>query len=243
MDGQSVLVTGAASGIGLTCAKSLLDGGICVAAVDIQGDRLKTALPESNPNLHVVVADLSNPKACQGAVDETIDRFGRIDALIHFGAMHSKTPWDSLTSEEWDQVIAVNLKGTFFMAQAVARQMVERKRGRIVLIASDSARMGGVAGGPAYVASKGGVIGLTRTLAQALGPRGVTVNAINPGLVETSMTAAWPEELKQEAVRRTPLGRLGRPDDIADVAQFLISDGARYICGEVIEVNGGSYFD
>jgi 3-oxoacyl-[acyl-carrier protein] reductase len=139
--------------------------------------------------------------------------------------------------------LSVNLKGTFFVAKAVATHMVAQKSGSIVLTASDSARVGGVAGGPAYVASKGGVIALTRSLAKALGPHGIRVNAINPGVVDTPMTSSWPVAVKQGAIDRTPLGRLARPADIADVACFLAGDQARFITGEIVEVNGGAYFD
>ena len=121
--------------------------------------------------------------------------------------------------------------------------MIDRGSGSIVLTASDSARVGGVASGPAYAASKGGVIALTRSLARALGPKGVRVNAINPGVVESTMTRSWPRELLSETAKRTPLGRIGQPGDIADVACFLASDAARFMTGEIVEVNGGFYFD
>jgi NAD(P)-dependent dehydrogenase (short-subunit alcohol dehydrogenase family) len=120
--------------------------------------------------------------------------------------------------------------------------MVASRSGSIVLTGSDSVNMGGVAGGAAYVASKGGVIALTRALARALAPHGVRVNAINPGVIDTPMTAGWRPEVKQEVTRQTPLGRLGTPDEVASVAMFLASDAARFVTGEVVEVNGGFYF-
>jgi NAD(P)-dependent dehydrogenase (short-subunit alcohol dehydrogenase family) len=129
------------------------------------------------------------------------------------------------------------------VARAAATHMEARRRGSIVLTASDAVNVGGVAGGPAYVSSKGGVIGLCRSLARNMAALGIRVNAVNPGIIETPLVAAVPAELRAETVRRTPLGRLGQPDDVADVAIFLASDAARFVTGEVIEVNGGFYFD
>ena len=129
------------------------------------------------------------------------------------------------------------------LAKAVAERMTSASGGSIVLTASDSARVGGVAGGPAYASSKGGVIALTRSLARALGPKGIRVNAINPGVVESPMTETWPRSLMEQTVARTPLGRIAVPEDIARVACFLASDAAGFMTGEVLEVNGGFYFD
>jgi len=120
--------------------------------------------------------------------------------------------------------------------------MVERGRGAIVLTASDSVNVGGVAGGPAYVASKGAIVGLTHSLAKALGPKGVRVNALSPGVIDTPMSASWPQALKDAAVKQTPLGRLAVPQDVASVACFLVSEDARFVTGEIVEVNGGFYF-
>jgi NAD(P)-dependent dehydrogenase (short-subunit alcohol dehydrogenase family) len=175
-------------------------------------------------------------------VDEAAAWLGRIDALLHFGGAWSGRPWNELEPEEWDRISAVNLRGTFFLAQAVAKRMLPNGAGSIVLTGSDSVNMGGVAGGPAYVASKGGIVALTRALAKALGPRGIRVNAISPGVIDTPMTASWAAAIKQDVVSRTPLGRLGQPEDIARVAVMLAGEAAGFVTGEVVEVNGGFYF-
>ena len=240
---ETAIVTGAASGIGLACAQNLLAQSVRLAVIDIQKPALERAFSAERDKVVQLAGDISQPEACQAAVAQAIERLGHVDALLHFAAAWVGTGWDRSEPSEWDRVLAVNLKGTFFLAQAVARHMVERGKGVIVLTGSDSAKVGGVAGGPAYAASKGGVIALTRSLARALGPKGVRVNAINPGVIDTPMTDAWPAAIKSDYVRRMPLGRLGQPKDIADVACFLASDQARFMTGDVVEVNGGAYFD
>jgi 3-oxoacyl-[acyl-carrier protein] reductase len=242
MSEQKAVVTGAASGIGRECVRVLLDRGHRVAALDLDETRLAKEFA-SNDRVTRIALDLQDGTSCRNAVRNAVGVLGDIDAFLHFAAAWSGTTWEKSDAEEWTRILAINLTGTFLLAQTVAEHMVARKKGAIVLTASDSAKVGGVAGGPAYVASKGGVIALTRSLAQALGPHGIRVNAINPGLIETPMTSAWSADLKRLTVERTPLRRLGRPDDIADVACFLASHEARFMTGEVVEVNGGFYFD
>jgi len=240
---ETAIVTGAASGVGRACARMLLAQNVRLALMDVDGETLKSAFDDSCGNVYRHAVDLGQPDACQAAVALAIQQLGHVDALLHFAAVWNGTPWDRLDSAEWDRVMAVNLRGTFFLCQAVGRHMQERKRGSIVLTGSDSAKVGGVAGSAAYVASKGGILGLTHVLATLLARHGIRVNAINPGVLDTPMTKAWPAEIKQLIMARTPLGRLGQPEDIAGVACFLASDAASYMTGEVVEVNGGSYFD
>ena len=238
------IVTGAASGMGLACVELLLARGHSVAAVDVRGDALAAALPD-RPSLLRVTADVAVPAECARAVAAATDRFGGLDALTHFAGIHSPTQWRALEAAEWDRVIAVNLKGSFFMAQSAAKAMEGRGRGRIVLVSSDSVHTGGVgegAGGPAYIAAKAGVIGLTRNLARALAKAGITVNAISPGLIRTPMLDGLPEPLQRAAIGHIPAGAFGEPSDVAAVAAFLISDEARYVTGEIVEVNGGLCF-
>jgi 3-oxoacyl-[acyl-carrier protein] reductase len=240
---KHVVVTGAASGVGLACVRLLLNQPVRISAMDIHRDPIAAAFANVPDRVIPIVLDLADGASCRRAVDEAIDRMGPIDALLHFAAVWTGTPWEESDAAEWSRVLTVNLTGTFLLTQAVAEQMVMRRSGSIVLTASDSAKVGGVAGGPAYVASKGGVIGLTRSLARALGPLGVRVNAINPGVIETPMTSSWSAEVKRSAIERTPLGRIAQPDEIADVACFLAFEQSRFITGEVVEVNGGFYFD
>lgn len=242
MTARNFIVTGAASGIGLACAKQLLAAGNRVAALDIQTEALNKYYT-ANTAVCRVRLDAGSHESCRTAMREAIEYLGEVDALIHFAAVWSGTPWDKADPLEWERVLRVNLTGSFLLAQAVADHMGRNGCGSIVLTASDSARVGGVAGGPAYASSKGGVISLTRSLARALGPKGIRVNALNPGVVESPMTQAWPAAVMQDTVARTPLGRIAMPEDIAEVACFLASDAARFITGEIIEVNGGFYFD
>jgi NAD(P)-dependent dehydrogenase (short-subunit alcohol dehydrogenase family) len=220
----------------------LVETGAQIAAFDIQDALLVEEFGEVAAVARFAL-DVADPRACAAGVSAAVQRLGGVDALLHFAAAWTGNTWEDSDPDEWDRILSVNLKGTFFMAKAVATHMIAQRSGSIVLTASDSARVGGVAGGPAYVASKGGVIGLTRSLAKSLGPHGIRVNALNPGVVDTPMTSSWPAAVKQGAIDRTPLGRLARPGDISDVACFLAGDHARFITGEIVEVNGGAYFD
>jgi NAD(P)-dependent dehydrogenase (short-subunit alcohol dehydrogenase family) len=243
MPEKHVIVTGAASGVGLACTRLLLDRDVRIAAMDIRRGEIAAAFAQAGDRVIPIAVDLADGASCRGAMREALERLGHIDALLHFAAIWTGTTWEKSDAAEWGKILAVNLTGTFLLTQAVAEHMVARRSGSIVLTASDSAKVGGVAGGPAYVASKGGVIALTRSLARALGPHGVRVNAINPGVIETPMTSSWSAEIKRATIERTPLGRIAQPDDVADVACFLAFEQSRFITGEVVEVNGGFYFD
>ena len=171
-----------------------------------------------------------------------------VDALdpifFFFSSFALGGPWKraEIEEEHWDRILDVNLKGSFLVCQAVVPVMIRQNYGRIVLIGSTTARVGGNVGGPHYAASKGGVAALGRALARRMGRHNVIVNTINPGPVETAMIATWPAEIKAKLIEGTPLGRLGEASDIAAPALFLVSDMASWITGETLEVNGGSYF-
>jgi 3-oxoacyl-[acyl-carrier protein] reductase len=239
----AAIVTGAASGIGRACVLRCVEHGTRIVAMDRDLAALEKGVADVHDRVSLQVLDVADRAACESGVAKAVATLGQIDALMHFAGIWAGTQWQTSDEPEWDRILAVNLKGSFFMAHAVATHMAPRKRGSIVLTASDSVNVGGVGAGPAYVSSKGGVIGLCRSLARNMGSHGIRVNAINPGVVDTPMTATWSPELKAETIRRTPLGRIAQPDDIADVAIFLASEAARFITGEVIEVNGGFYFD
>jgi 3-oxoacyl-[acyl-carrier protein] reductase len=242
MEAMTAIITGAASGIGLACVRRCVAQGARIVAVDRDAGALDAAFGDLRKDVTSLAVDVSNRSECLNAVTASVERLGHVDALLHFAGIWAGTQWEASEESEWDRILAVNLKGSFFMAHAVGRHMKERKRGSIVLTASDSTNVGGVGGGTAYVASKGGVIALCRSLARNMGGDGIRVNVINPGVVDTPMTSSWSAELKTETIRRTPLGRLAQPDDIAEVAIFLASDAARFVTGEVVEVNGGFYF-
>lgn len=238
----TAIVTGAASGVGKECTRMLLAKGYRVAAMDLRADAVASAFSDAGDKVAPIAVDIGDIGACQAAVAQAVKVLGHVDALLHFAAIWVGTPWDKSEPAEWDRVAAVNIKGTFFLTQAVARHMVERGSGAIVLTTSDSVNVGGVAGGPAYVASKGSVVGLTHSLAKALGPKGVRVNAVSPGVIDTPMTTSWPKAVKDGAKAATPLGRLALPEDVASVACFLASADSGFVTGEIVEVNGGFYF-
>lgn len=244
---MTVLVTGAASGIGKASARELIAAGHEVVALDLDADAVRASLGPNGDRLEAVSADIASAEDCQTAVQRTIARFGKIDAMLHWAAKHSSTAWSELDSNELNRVLAVNVTGSFLIAQAAAREMIARKSGAIVLTASTSVNVGTTggpagSGGPAYVSSKAAITGLVRSLARSLGPSGIRVNGISPGVTETPMMMKFSEEHRANQKARVPLGRLAQPEDIASVGAFLISDVSSYINGEVIIVDGGTVF-
>lgn len=246
MENGTVIVTGAASGIGLACTNMLLERGYRVAACDIQGDKLDENFPGDQRNLIKVDGDISVPSVCDRTVSAAIDRFGRLDGLIHWGAAHSSATWEELEADECNRTLEVNVTGSFLMSKAAARPMIDQGKGAIVLCTSTSVLYGVTGGqgqgGPAYVASKGAVIALTRSLARALGPDGVRVNAVSPGITETAMISEYTEEQRNNMKLRFPLGRFAEPEEIAEAGIYLVSDKASFMTGEIMHVNGGSNF-
>jgi 3-oxoacyl-[acyl-carrier protein] reductase len=244
---ETVMVTGAASGIGRACARLLLAEGREVVAVDLSQEALGRALPGDLSRLELCPADLSDTADCEAAVARAVARFGKLDAVIHWAAIHSTKPWNELDAETMNRVLAVNVTGSFLIAQAAGRHMVERGKGAIVLCASTAVVNGSIGGppgngGPAYVTSKAAITGLVRSLARALGPKGVRVNAVAPGVADTPMIATYTNDQRRATIDRVPLGRLADPEEIASVGIFLISEAARYMAGEVVIVNGGAQF-
>jgi NAD(P)-dependent dehydrogenase (short-subunit alcohol dehydrogenase family) len=246
MANRTVLVTGAASGIGLACARLLGAEGERVAALDLDASRLAYSLPPDGKHLLLLSGDVTRADSCTYAVSRAVERFGQLDALIHCAAVLSDAPWDALTAEEMNQTLAVNVTGAFLIAQAAARAMAAHGRGAIVLAGSDSvlsapAGAGGAAG-PAYVASKGAILALTRSLSRALAPKGIRVNSIAPGLTDTPMIEGISERTRAAIIARVPERRLGLPEEVARAAIFLISDAASFISGQTLYANGGANF-
>ena len=247
MSEKTVLVTGAASGIGLACTRLLLEEGNNVAAFDLQGDRMAAELAGDNDRLIRITGDVSDTDACQGAVAAAVEKFGRLDDLIHWGATHSSARWNELSAEESNRVMAVNVTGSHLIAQAAADHMVERGEGGAIVFCTSTSVLFGVTGGrgqggPAYVASKGAVIALMRSYARALGPDNIRVNAVSPGITETAMIEGYTDEQRADMHKRFPLGRFAQPEEIANAGIYLISDKASFMTGETMHVNGGSNF-
>ncbi len=243
---KNVIVTGAASGIGQACARDLAAEGHRVLALDLSADALQAAHPGAGNALVPFAGDVSNAADCEAAVAAAVERFGGLDATIHFAAIHSSVPWSELGADEFNRVLAVNVTGSFLMSQAAAKPMIAQGGGSIVLTASGIVHIGGVGGagrgGPAYASSKAAIVALTRSLARSLGADGIRVNAIAPGATETAMTAGYTEQARANVRNVAALGRMGRAEEIADAARFLISDRASYISGEIMNVNGGASF-
>lgn len=242
----TVLVTGAASGIGLATTKLLRAEGHRVAALDMNAKKLAYSLAPDGENLLLLTGDVARAESCRYATSRTVERFGRIDALVHCAAVLSDAPWNELDADEMNQTLSVNVTGSFLIAQAVARAMAPNGLGAIVLSGSDSvlsgASGGGGAAGPAYVASKGAIVALTRSLSRAFAPAGIRVNAIAPGLTDTPMIDGLSPAVRSAILERVPGRRLGLPEEVARVASFLISDSSDFVNGQTIYVNGGGAF-
>jgi 3-oxoacyl-[acyl-carrier protein] reductase len=242
-----ILITGAASGFGQAAARLLVTSGANLVLTDVNTQGLAAIAREvtgAGVTAIELPLDVSSPEQTKAVAAAAADKFGRIDGMLHFAGVIDTHSIEDTTIAHWNRVISINLLGTFLMVQAVSAVMKQQRRGRIVLTASDAARKGASISGPAYAASKGGVIALTRDFAMKLGPSGISVNAICPGIVRTPMvTAKIPEAALDDVKSRTPLGRLGQPDDMAGAAIMLLGDAAKFVNGEIVEVNGGFFFD
>jgi NAD(P)-dependent dehydrogenase (short-subunit alcohol dehydrogenase family) len=239
---KTVVVTGAASGIGLACVRGLLAAGHQVCGADLQPVQME-GVSDYGSRFIAVRADIADPAACKSIVTQATEKFGRLTSLIHMAAAHSTLTWRELKAEHFNRILAINVTGAFLIVQAAAEHI--GTGGAIVLTSSDSINVSGVGGhgrgGPAYVSSKAAIIGLTRALARSLAPLHIRVNAVSPGSTATAMTAEYDEEALHKVAERTLIGRIGEAQEIAAVAQFLISDAASYMTGEVVHVNGGGY--
>jgi NAD(P)-dependent dehydrogenase (short-subunit alcohol dehydrogenase family) len=244
-----IIITGAASGFGQAATRLLLKSKAKLVLADLNTQGLSAMVREATgagANVVECPLDVSSPDETKTVTARAVEKFGRIDGLLHFAGVIDIHSIEETTVAHWNRVINVNLLGTFLMVQAVSAVMKTQRQGRIVLTASDSARKGASISGPAYAASKGGVIALTRDFAMKLGPSGITVNAICPGIVRTPMVsedARIPAAALDEVISRTPLGRLGEPEDMAGTAIMLLTDATKFVNGEIVEVNGGFFFD
>lgn len=243
---KRIIVTGAASGIGAACVRAALDRGWSVCAVDINEPDATVVAGEARQRFIAARADVTDAGACDVAVAKATKAFGGLDGLIHMAAVHSTNTWRDLDADEFQRTLGVNVTGSFLMAQACARAMEATGGGAIVLASSGSMNVSGVGGhgrgGPAYVASKAAIVGLTRALARSFAPIKVRVNAVSPGATRTAMTADYSEDALQKVGERTLVGRIGEAREIASVACFLVSDESSYVIGDIIAVNGGGSF-
>lgn len=241
--GKAAIVTGAGRGIGLACARALAAEGASVLTADLDGDAATLAAGGLGPRHAGIEVDVTSREGAERMVEEALERFGRLDVLVTAAGVFHDTPFDRIEVDEWERIMAVNLRGAFLCVQAALRPMVSQGGGRVVLIGSLASQTGGLAAGAAYAASKGGVVSLAKSAARYAGPLGVTVNCVNPGVIDTPMIAAWPREVRERTTAATPLGRVGGADEVASVVAWLASDAASFVHGAHVDVNGGLLMD
>ena len=243
MDKRTAFVTGASRGIGRACAIALANAGARVVVAARNKEKLEEVAADvraAGTEAFVVEIDLGSAESIKAAFATASKEFGRIDILVNNAAITRDGLALRMKPDDWEAVLRTNLTGSFLCIQQVLQGMMRERWGRIINISSVVAECGN-AGQANYVASKAGLIGLTKSLAQEMASRNVTVNAIAPGFIDTDMTAVLPAELKENLLARIPLKRLGRPEDVAAAVRFLASDDASYITGHVLDVNGGMY--
>jgi 3-oxoacyl-[acyl-carrier protein] reductase len=241
--GRVAVVTGGTRGIGLAVARALAEDGASVVVSGRDAGRLDAAAKELEAigaAVLAVAADAARREDVDRLVDATRERFGRIDVLVNNAGITRDQLLVRMKDDDWDQVLDTNLRGVFLMTRAVGKVMMKQKAGRIINISSTAGAMGN-AGQVNYSAAKAGVIGLTKAAARELAHWNILVNAVAPGLIDTDMAAAIPAAAREAFVQQIPLKRVGSAREVAEVIRFLAGDGAGYITGQVIHVNGGLY--
>ncbi|MBW1742275.1 MAG: 3-oxoacyl-[acyl-carrier-protein] reductase [Deltaproteobacteria bacterium] len=240
-----VVVTGGSRGIGRAIGLRMANPDTSIyfnysAAVSTDAEETERLIEATGGSARAIRIDVSSREDVQGLFNQIVEEAGRVDVLVNNAGVTADGLLVRMKEEDWDRVLDINLKGAFYCTQAVAKTMMKQRSGRIINMASVVGVMGN-AGQANYVASKAGLIGLTKSVARELAPRGITVNAVAPGFIQTSMTAELSEKVKEAMLTQIPLGRMGQSEDVAEAVAFLASEEAAYITGQVIHVNGGMY--
>jgi 3-oxoacyl-[acyl-carrier protein] reductase len=239
LTGKTALVTGASGGIGEAIAKTLHDQGATVAISGTRREKLEEVASSLNSDrVHVTPCNLSDRDAVNGLIGQAEDAMGKVDILVNNAGITRDNLFMRMKDDEWDDVIAVNLTAAFTLMRGAIRGMMKNRSGRIVNIASISGVIGNP-GQPNYSASKAGLVGMSKSLAREIAPRGITVNCIAPGFITTPMTGELNEKQVEQIAQAIPSGTFGEPDDIAAAVLYLSSDEAKYMTGQTLHINGG----
>jgi 3-oxoacyl-[acyl-carrier protein] reductase len=241
LKGKVAVITGSARGIGKSIAKKLGQNGATVVISDLAIADVSATVDElrgEGIDAFPVEVNVTNMASVEAMFDKVMEQFGKVDILVNNAGITRDALLVRMDESDWDSVLAVNLKGTFNCTKCVAKIMMKQRNGKIVNIASVMGLIGNV-GQANYSASKAGVIGLTKSVAKELGRRNINVNAVAPGFIQTKMTEVLPEKEKEKILELIPLGCIGYPEDVADAVTFLVSDSARYITGQVLQIDGG----
>jgi 3-oxoacyl-[acyl-carrier protein] reductase len=246
-EGKVALVTGAGRGIGRAIAKAFGDQRAHVIVNDIQAEKELTDIAGEISTAGIesigIQADVTNSDQVKDMMQQTAQTFGRLDILVNNAGIIRRGTIETVSEKDWDQVIAVNLKGTFNCCHAAAELMIKQRSGKIVNVSSIAGKTGDITSAPGYGPSKAAIDALTKTLARQLAAYGINVNGVAPHAIETEMSAEWSDEKRKTIIEAIPLKRLGQPQEVAEAVLFLASDKANFITGEILDVNGGFLMD
>ena len=246
-DEKVVLITGGTRGIGKSCVFKFASEGYKIAFTYLNSNKkaegMKKELTKKDIEIFIKRVDNSKKEEIEIMVKNVIGKFGHIDVLVNNAGVSGDKKIEEIEEEDWDKLIDINLKGTFFFSKNVYKHMKKRKKGRIINISSQAGTTGGFHIGAHYSTSKGGIIVLTRSFAKTGADHGILVNCVSPGIIDTDMIRSLSSNAKKDLVKKIPLGRIGTPDDVANVVYFLSSEDSRYITGANIPVNGGMFMN
>ena len=240
MTGQVALVTGGVRGIGLAICRRLEGRGVRVAAGYARDSEALDKFRAEHPEATTHQGNIGSAEDCERVIGEVVDAHGRLDILVNNAGITADKTVRKMSVEDWERVVQVNLSGAFYLSRGILQHMLDRGSGRIINISSIIGEAGNI-GQANYASAKAGLFGLTMSLAQETARKGITVNSVAPGYISTEMVAAVPQEALDKVIAKIPVGRLGEPDEVARVVEFLADPDSGFITGQVYSVNGGQY--